>query len=151
MTLAAALVAFGHFLGFFALASALSLQLGLLRENPDADVARRIARADRAMVVAALTVLAFGLLRVFYFDKGSAYYFANTFFQLKLALFVTGAVLSQFPSAEYRRWRGALAQGAAPRVDAATLGRLKRLIHWQLVVILGMLLCASLMARGFGN
>ncbi len=151
MTLAAALVAFGHFLGFFALASALSLQLGLLREHPDADVARRIIRADRAMVAAALTVLAFGLLRVFYLDKGSAYYFANTFFQLKLALFVAGAVLSQFPTAEYRRWRGALAQGAAPAVGTATVSRLKRLIHWQLVVILGMLLCASLMAKGLGS
>ena len=151
MTLAAALVAFGHFLGFFALASALSLQLGLLREQPDADIARRIIRADRAMVAAALTVLAFGLLRVFYFDKGSGYYFANAFFQLKLALFVAGAVLSQFPSAEYRRWRGALAQGAAPAVDATTVSRLKRLIHWQLVAILGMLLCASLMAKGLGN
>ena len=151
MTLFAALVAFGHFLGFFALAAALSLQLGLLRENPDAGIARRIARADRAMVVAALTVLGFGLLRVFYFDKGSAYYLGNSFFQLKLALFVTGAVLSQFPSAEYRRWRGALARGAAPQVGAATVNRLKSLIHWQLVAILGMLLCASLMAKGLGS
>ena len=45
----AALVAFGHFLGFFALASALSLQLGLLSENLSVDSASdsRISTCSR--------------------------------------------------------------------------------------------------------
>lgn len=146
----AALIAFGHFLAFFALGAALVLQLALLQESPSQEVARRIQRADRALVLSALGVLLFGFLRVFYFEKGSAYYLDNFFFQLKLALFVTGAVLSQFPSAEYRRWNSELGQGVAPELNGATVARLKRLIHWQLIVIMGMLLCASLMARGFG-
>lgn len=149
--LAAALVAFAHFLAFFALGAALVLQLGLITESPSVEVARRIRRADRALVLSALAVLLFGFLRVVYFEKGSAYYFDNTFFQLKLVLFVTGAVLSQFPSAEYRRWRSEMSQGVAPELGSATVIRLKRLIHWQLIVIMGILLCASLMAKGFGS
>lgn len=149
--LAAALVAFAHFLAYFALSAALVLQLGLITESPSIEVARRIRRADRALVLSALAVLLFGFLRVIYFEKGSAYYFDNTFFQLKLALFATGAVLSQFPSAEYRRWGSELSQGVAPELGSATVTRLKRLIHWQLIVIMGILLCASLMAKGFGS
>ena len=40
--------------------------------------------------------------------------------------------------------------GVAPDLDAATVRRLKSVIHWELVLIGGILLCASLMARGFG-
>ncbi len=149
--LAAALVAFAHFLAYFALSAALVLQLGLITESPSIDVARRIRRADRVLVLSALAVLLFGFLRVIYFEKGSAYYFDNSFFQLKLALFATGAVLSQFPSAEYRRWSSELSQGVAPELGSAAVTRLKRLIHWQLIVIMGILLCASLMAKGFGS
>lgn len=149
--LLAALIAFGHFLAFFGLAAALVVQLTLLRDNLNVDTARRIQRADRAMAISAILLLLFGALRVFYFDKGSAYYFANSFFQLKLLLFVSGAIISQFPSAEYRRWTAALATGAAPALDEPRQLRLRKLIHWQLIVIMGILLCASLMARGLGN
>lgn len=150
MTLAAALIAFGHFLAFFVLAAALVVQLTLLRGPLGVESAQRIRRADRAMAVGAILVLLFGALRVFWFEKGSAFYFGNFFFDLKLLLFLAGAVISQFPSAEYRRWSASLAQGTAPVLDEARQARLRGLIHWQLIVIMGILLCASLMAKGIG-
>ena len=149
--LLAALIAFGHFLAFFGLAAALVVQLTLLRNNLNVDIARRIQRADRVVGLAAVLVLVFGLLRVFYFEKGSAYYFGNTFFQLKMLLFVGGGALSLIPTIEFRRWNARLAQGEAPSLDEPGRLRLRRMIHWQLVLIVGILLCASLMARGFGN
>ena len=85
--LLAALTAFGHFLAFFALTAAIVLTLALIRESMDLEVARRIQRADRVAGIAATLILVFGFLRVFYFEKGSDYYFDNTFFWLKLALF----------------------------------------------------------------
>lgn len=149
--LAAALIAFGHFLAFFSLAAALVLQMALLTESLGLDSARRIQRADQVLGIAAVLLLAFGLLRVFYFEKGSDYYFANTFFQIKLALFVIAGVISLYPSAVYRRWSSELKQGIAPEVTGATVTRLKQIIHWELVLIGGILLCASLMTKGFGN
>jgi len=147
--LLAALAAFGHFLAFFALGAALVLQLSLLREPLSVERARRILRADVALAVAAVCLLVFGSLRVFYFEKGGAYYLGNTFFQIKLLLFLTGGAISLVPTIEYRRWRADLARDAAPALDEDGRLRLRKMIHWQLIVIMGILLCASLVAKGF--
>ena len=68
--LAPALIAFGHFIAFFGLTSALTLQIALVKPFPDIETAKRIQRADRAYGLMAMLVLAFGFLRVFYFEKG---------------------------------------------------------------------------------
>lgn len=149
--LAAALIAFGHFLAFFALSAALVLELALLTESPGVERARRIQRADLVLGIAAVLLLVFGFLRVFYFEKGSAYYFGNTFFQIKLALYVIAGIISLYPSAVFRRWSSELKQGIAPEVTGAMLKLLRQIIHWELVLIAGILICASLMAKGFGS
>ncbi len=148
--LAAALVAFGHYLAFFALTAALVLELALISDRISVEVARRIRRADRVAGLAAVLLLAFGFLRVFYFEKGSEYYFANTYFQLKLALFVTAAAISVYPTLQFARWSSELGQGLALDLGPAMARRLKHVIHWELVLIGAILICASLMARGFG-
>ena len=148
--LAAALVAFGHFLAFFALTAALVLELALIAESISVETARRIRRADRIAGLAALSVLVFGLLRVFLFEKGSAYYFSNTWFLIKLGLFIVAALISIYPTLQFFRWGSELEQDIAPGLDGTAVKRLKRAIHWELVMIAGILLCASLMAKGFG-
>jgi putative membrane protein len=92
----------------------------------------------------------FGFLRVIYFEKGSEYYFANTFFQIKLGLFIAAALISLIPTLQILRWNRELSQGIAPILTGATVQRMKRAIHWELVLIGGIMLCASLMAKGFG-
>jgi putative membrane protein len=149
--LAAALIAFGHFLAFFALTAALVLELALIAESMSVETARRIRRADRVAGLAAVLVLAFGLLRVFYFEKGSDYYFSNTWFLVKLGLFIAAAAISVYPTLQFLRWRSELEQGIAPDLGSAAVRHLKRAIHWELVMIAGILLCASLMAKGFGS
>ncbi len=148
--LVAALVAFGHFLAFFTLTAALVLQLALLTESLSVDTARRIRRADLALGMSAGLLLLFGFLRVFYFEKGSEYYFANVFFWIKLLLIVIAGIISQYPSLEIRRWRSELKQEIAPELSSGLVARLKKIIHWELVLIGGILICASLMAKGFG-
>ena len=81
----AALVAFAHFFAFFALTAALILQLTLIAESISVDTAKRIQRADQAYGIAALLLLIFGLLRVFYFEKGADYYFSILSFCSKSA------------------------------------------------------------------
>lgn len=148
--LLAAFVAFGHFVAFFSLAAALVLELALITESLSIETAKRIQRADRVVGIAAALVLVFGFLRVFYFEKGSDYYFTNTFFQIKLGLFIVAALISLIPTLQYLRWSRELKQGVAPILTSATVKRLKRAIHWELVLIGGIMLCASLMAKGFG-
>ncbi len=149
--LVAALIAFGHFLAFFSLSAALVLQRALLAESLSVETARRIQRADLVLDIAAVLLLLFGFLRVIYFEKGSAYYFGNTFFQIKLASFVIAGIISLYPSAVYRRWSSELKQGIAPELESDMLRRLKKIIHWELVLIGAILICASLMAKGIGG
>ena len=145
-----ALIAFGHFVAFFALSAALVLELALISASLSVETAKRIQRADRVIGLAAMLLLVFGFLRVFYFEKGSEYYFSNTFFQIKLGLFFVAALISLIPTIQFARWNDELKQGIAPDLTNATVKRLKRIIHWELVLIGGMMLCASLMAKGFG-
>ncbi len=147
--LPAALVAFGHFLAFFALTAALVLQLALLTESMSLDSARRIQRANLVLGIAAVLLLLFGFLRVYY-EKGGEYYFDNVFFWLKLGLYITAAAISVYPSLIYRRWNSELQQEIAPEIDSQTVTLVKKIIHWELVLVLGILICASLMAKGYG-
>ncbi len=148
--LGAALVAFGHFLAFFALTAALVLQLALLTESLSVETARRIQRADLVLGISAVLLLVFGFLRVFRFEKGGEYYVGNLFFWIKLGLFVSAGLISIYPSVVYRRWNSELRQDIAPDLSHGTVARLKTIIHWELVLVLGVLVCASLMAKGFG-
>ena len=149
--LAASLIAFGHFISMFALIAALVLQLALISESMGVAIARRIQRADRVYGLAAILMLTFGFLRVIYFEKSSAYYFANTFFQLKLGLFIAVGLISIYPTFIYSQWSKKLKQGTAPAISKHKVISLKRIIHLQLVLIGVILLCASLMAKGFGR
>ena len=148
--LASALIAFAHFLAFFALATALILQLALVSESISVAIARRIQRADRAYGIAAILVLIFGILRVVYFEKGVDYYLSNTFFLLKMGLFIAVGLLSIYPTICYQRWNPVLKQDIVPELSMQAVRKLRKIMHTELVGIMGILLCASLMAKGFG-
>ena len=149
--LTGALVAFGHFLAFFALTAALVLELSLLTESMSIEVARRIRRADRIAGLFAGLILLFGTLRAIYFEKGGEYYADNLFFQIKIGLFLLAALISLYPTICFARWKGDLERGVAPVLNDRQVKSLRRALHWELVLIGGILLCASLMARGFGS
>ena len=146
-----ALVAFGHFLAFFSLSAAIVLKLALIAESMSIEIARRIRRADRVAGASAALVLIFGTLRVLYFEKGAEYYADNLFFQIKIGLFLLAALISLYPTTRFARWRSELEQDIAPELTSAQVKNLKRALHWELVLVGGILLCASLMAKGFGS
>jgi putative membrane protein len=88
-------------------------------------------------------LLVVGWLRVFYFEKGTAFYFHNAAFIAKMGLFVVVAFLSLYPTIKFLSWR----KGA---VDLAALPRIRRILHLELAGVALILLCAALMARGIG-
>lgn len=145
------LFAFLHFLAAFALVGALAAQLALLGQNISPPVVRRLRITDAVYGVSATLVAAAGLLRVFYFEKGAAYYFFNAAFLAKLALFLLVGALSVYPTLKFLSWHRAVKAGAALQVETKTLGALRATLRLELAGVALLVLCASLMAHGVGS
>ena len=142
------LFAFLHHLTAFAIVSALVLELVLLRSEPSVRTARTLMIADAAYGASAGILLVVGLLRVFYFEKGAYYYFHSLPFIVKLALFVVIGLLSIYPTREFVSWRKALKAGKVPVVSEISLRRVRSIVHYELIAVVLLILCAALMARG---
>ena len=144
------LFAFLHHVAAFALFAALVLELIMIKEQLTVKTARTLQVADLTLAISASTVLLVGLLRVFYFEKGAAYYSHSIPFILKMSLFAFVALLSIYPTVKFLSWRGAVRQGRAPAVDARTVRLIRGIVHMELGGVVLIILFAALMARGVG-
>jgi putative membrane protein len=144
--------AFLHHLFAFTLVSALAVEFILLgqarSDTLSLPLARRLAVADAVLGVSATLLLIVGLLRVFYFEKGAAYYFHSPAFLTKLSLFILVAILSLVPTFEFLSWRRALSEGRTPVVNLRKMRTVRMIIHAELAAVVVILLCAAIMARG---
>jgi putative membrane protein len=137
-----AFFAFLHHVAAFALVAAIAVEFVLIRQELNAATARRLASTDMVLGISAGVLLTVGLLRVFYFEKGSSFYFHNAAFIAKLALFVLIALLSIYPTVKFLSWR--------KNPDPAGGRAVRTIIHLELVGVVLILLFAALMARGIG-
>ena len=87
---------------------------------------------------------------MFVFEKGAAYYFHSAPFIGKLSLFILVGLLSIYPTIVFLSWRAALRQGLPPTPPPEKVRMVRRIIHWELIGVVLILLCAALMARGVG-
>lgn len=142
------LFAFLHHLAAFTLVAMLTVELVLIRQELTLANARKIAIIDGVYGAAAMMLFVVGLLRVFYFEKGASYYFSSHAFLTKFGLFIVVGLISIIPTLEFVRWRRAVGQGQTPVVEAATLKRLRMIIHLELAGIVLILLFAAMMAKG---
>ena len=142
------LFAFLHHLAAFALVSAIAIEFVLLRGELTLWSTRRLQVADMILGIAAGVLLIAGLARVFWFEKGAAYYFHSHAFLTKFGLFVVVALLSIVPTLEFLSWRAAVRRGELPVVNAAKLKRVRMIVHIELAAIVLILLCAAIMAKG---
>jgi len=138
-----AIFAFLHHLAAFAVVAAIVVEFVTIRDELNARTVRRLALADAVLGVSAGLLLVVGLLRVFYFEKGAAFYFGNAAFIAKLVLFIGLALLSIYPTLKFIAWRK-----KAP--DPASVPAIRRILHLELAGIVLILLFAALMARGIG-
>jgi putative membrane protein len=145
-----AFFAFLHHVAAFTLVAALAVEFVLIRDELTLGRARSLQFADAAIGISAAVVLVVGFLRVFYFEKGSAYYFHSAPFIGKISLFVVIALLSIYPTVQFVSWTKSLKQGQIPNVSPAKLKTIRAIIHWELAGIVLLILCAALMARGIG-
>jgi putative membrane protein len=137
-----AVFAFLHHLAAFTLVAALVVEFVLIRGDLTATTARKIARADMIFGISSGVLVIVGLLRVFYFEKGAAYYFHSGTFLAKLGLFILVGLLSIYPTMKFISWRKAL--------DPSSVPAIRRIIHLELVAVVFILLFAALMADGIG-
>jgi putative membrane protein len=145
-----ALMAFLHHLAAFTVVGALAAEVVLFKPPLTIQQARRLQRIDLVFGVSAGLLLAIGLLRVFFFEKGAGYYFTNGFFLAKLTLFIVAALISIYPTMLLLSWNKPLRQGVAPAIPASQIKRARMCMMLELTAIAGILLCAPFMARGIG-
>ena len=142
------LFAFLHHLAAFTLVAALAVEFTLIRQELTLASARRLQVADMVLGIAAGFLLIVGLCRVFFFEKGSDYYFHSQAFLTKFSIFIVVGLLSVIPTVEFLSWNKPLRDGQVPEVSARQLRRVTAIIHGELFAIVLILLCAAIMARG---
>lgn len=138
-----AFLSYVHFIAVFLLFGLLSAEAFLLRLSPSSDVLRLLARVDLLYGLSALAVIAAGVARVLWGDKGWDFYAGELFFWMKIAVFLLVGLLSVPPTMTYRRW---VREGGEP--DAASWRKARSWVMLQLHVAALIPLFAALMARG---
>src|SRR3979411_2835105 len=118
------LFAFLHHLCAFTLVSAVAIEFALIRGELTLSSARRLQVTDLVLGIAAGLLLVIGLLRVFFFEKGSDYYFHSHAFMAKFSVFIAIGLLSIIPTVEFLSWREVISTGQVPAISA----KKKRLI-----------------------
>jgi putative membrane protein len=148
--MSSAAFAFLHHLAAFVVFAALFTELILIKHVLDAPLARSLLRVDAIYGMSAMALIVFGLVRVHFTEKGAAYYLHNGAFIAKMVLFVVIGLISIYPTRRFIAWRRELKEGRIPVLEPAVRGRIRRLVHLELTLLLLVILCAVLMARGIG-
>ncbi len=146
-----AFLAYAHLLAILTLVVFISSEAALCRpEWMNAKVVERLVTVDRVYAVAAIAVLATGLVRTWLGVKGTAWYWGNPLLHVKLALFVVAGLISIRPTLAFARWRKALrADGSLPSEDDVRKARKLVMVQAHIVALIP--LFAVFLARGFGR
>jgi putative membrane protein len=111
---------------------------------------KRLFYADNWWGIAALVWIATGLVRAFGgLEKGSAYYLHNAFFRAKMTLLIIILILEAAPMISLIRWRIQVSKGQEP--DTHLAARFSLISYVEAVLAVLMVLCATAMARGYGQ
>ncbi len=139
-----------HHIAAFAVTATLVYEFVAFRKNLTVHEAKRILHVDTAYGISAAIVIIAGLLRVFYFEKGSAFYLNNTMYWIKMGLFILAGLISIYPTVRFLKWRTNLKEDKAPEFTDDEYKRIRLFVHLELICILLILLVAPMMARGIG-
>ncbi len=139
-----------HHIAAFTLTACLIYEFVAYRKGLTVEEARRIQRVDLVYGIAAGLVIVVGLLRVYFFEKGSNYYFSNYVFWTKMALFTIVGLLSIYPTICYIKWNPILAENKSPEIPEQEYRNIRFLLWLEMAGLVLILFAAPLMARGIG-
>lgn len=148
--MATAIMAFLHHLFAFAVTACLVYEFIAFRKGMTIEEARNIQRADIIYGISAGLLLVVGLLRVFLYEKGWAFYMQSPFFWVKMVTFLLVGLLSIGPTIRFVRWNQLLKENQPPVLSDADFGRTRRILWLEMTGIAVILLSAAFMARGIG-
>ncbi len=145
-----AIMAFLHHFAAFTLTAAIVYEHVTFRKELSLAEARRTQIMDIVYGVSAGFILVIGILRVFYFEKGPAYYAHNWFCWLKMLGFALAGLLSIYPTLRFISWRKFTTRNQVPEITDHEVTRTKLLLRLETVAIALILFSAAMMARGIG-
>jgi putative membrane protein len=145
-----AFMAFLHHLFAFTLVACVVYEFIAYRKGMTVEEARRIQRADLIYGISAGILLVVGLLRVFYFEKGPAFYNQSPFFWVKMNAFLVVGLLSIDPTIRYLRWNKIVKENRAPEISDGEFKRTRLLLTLEVIGLAVVMLSAAFMARGIG-
>jgi putative membrane protein len=145
-----AIMAFLHHLAAFTLVGSMMAEFVLFKPPLTVSEARRLQIVDLHFGVSAGVILVVGLLRVFYFEKGAAYYFHDAFFLSKLSAFIVAGLISIYPTKVFLSWGATIRRGVAPEITPLQFQRVRLCLVLEGLAIIVILFCAPFMARGLG-
>jgi len=144
------LFAFLHHAAAFILFGSLFAELMLIKAPLTAITARSLLRVDTLYGISAAMLIVVGLVRVYFTEKGADYYLHSATFIAKMVLFVIIGLISIYPTRRFMSWRRDLREGRTPVLDEVAQATVRKIIHAELGLLLIVILCAVLMARGIG-
>lgn len=148
------LVASVHYIGFAMALGAVFMRGRYLRsiiaDNTNMKTFNNLFIADNLWGVSALILVITGVWRAFGgLEKGSAFYMQNTFFWIKMGLFVLVICLEMAPMIRFIRWRIALKN--KKELNLRSLETLRKINDIQFLLVVALPFVASAMARGLAN
>ncbi len=150
MVIINSLMATLHHIFAFSVAACLVFEFAAYHKGLTVVEARRIQRVDLWYGISAGLVIVVGLLRVFFFEKGSAFYFHNYLFWTKMALFTIVGLLSIYPTVRFIKWNSALNENRSPEIAEDEYKRIRLFLWLELTGIALILFAAPMIARGIG-
>lgn len=120
----------------------------IFRRSLPADVLRRLQLVDRWYGITAGLVIVTGVSLLLFASPGASFFTHNPVFWLKMALFVTVALISIAPTRAYLRWSSRTLPDGSVALDEAEYAGVRRLLFVQVAIFLFIPLCATLMANG---
>ncbi|MCA6079070.1 DUF2214 family protein [Fulvivirga sedimenti] len=145
-----ALLAYAHYLSILLVISSLVVEAFVFTKEMGLREMKILQRADTLYGIAALLVLLTGFVRVYYYGKGSEYYFGNAVFLTKLSLFIVVGLLSIYPTVAFLRWRKLDKPEEGIKLPDKEYRKIRHFILLEVILVLTLPLLAALMARGIG-
>jgi len=143
-----ALLLFVHLLCIITLATLLVGELIILRKSLPPVMVLRMQLVDRWYGIVAGLVIITGLSLLFFSSKGVLFFARNPVFWIKMALFVTIALLSIPPTIAYLQWNKQKAADGSIVLDDSEFRRISRFLWTEVSLFVFLPLCATLMANG---
>jgi putative membrane protein len=121
-----------------------------LRGPLDRDGFERVFLADNWWGGAAFLWIATGLVRLLgSLEKGRQYYFQNSFFAAKMAIFAVILVIEIMPMVTLIHWRKIVRSGGSP--DTSRAPAMVRASRIEALLVVLIVFAATAMARGLGT